>query len=46
MVAMRVASVRATFYALEHLVRGVPIELAMSAPWAWQPGWRYELATP
>lgn len=33
---------RATFYALEHLVHGVPIEQALSAPWAWQPGWRYE----
>ena len=36
---------RATFYALEHLVRGVPIEQVISAPWAWQPGWTYVLAS-
>jgi hypothetical protein len=27
-------------------VHGVPIEQAMSAPWAWQPRWTSELATP
>jgi broad specificity phosphatase PhoE len=32
---------RATFYALEHLLRGVPLEQAVSAPWSWRPGWTY-----
>jgi 2,3-bisphosphoglycerate-dependent phosphoglycerate mutase len=32
---------RATFYALEHLLRGVPLEQAISAPWSWRPGWTY-----
>ena len=32
---------RATFYALEHLVRSVPLSEALTAPWHWQPGWRY-----
>jgi broad specificity phosphatase PhoE len=32
---------RATFYALEHLVRGVPLHEAVVAPWQWQPGWTY-----
>ncbi len=34
---------RATQYALEHLVKGVPLYDAVSAPWKWQPGWTYEL---
>ena len=34
---------RATFYALEHLVRGVPLRTTIEAAWAWQPGWEYEL---
>jgi broad specificity phosphatase PhoE len=33
---------RATHASLEHLLRGVPLEEAVAAPWAWQPGWRYE----
>jgi broad specificity phosphatase PhoE len=32
---------RATFYAFEHLLRGVPLRDAVTAPWAWQPGWLY-----
>ena len=32
---------RATFYALEHLVRDVPMSEALTAPWQWQPGWHY-----
>jgi broad specificity phosphatase PhoE len=32
---------RATFYALEHLIRRVPLLEAVAAPWAWQPGWTY-----
>ena len=32
---------RATFYPLEHLLSGVPLEQAVSAPWSWRPGWIY-----
>jgi broad specificity phosphatase PhoE len=32
---------RATFYAFEHLLHGVPLRAAVTAPWAWQPGWSY-----
>jgi 2,3-bisphosphoglycerate-dependent phosphoglycerate mutase len=32
---------RATFYALEHLLNGVPLVRAISSPWTWQPGWTY-----
>jgi broad specificity phosphatase PhoE len=34
---------RATFYALEHLCRGVPLAEVIAATWQWQPGWRYEV---
>ena len=34
---------RATFYALEHLLNGVPLREALMSPWAWQPGWIYDL---
>jgi broad specificity phosphatase PhoE len=34
---------RATFYALEHLINGVPLREAVTSPWAWQPGWTYHL---
>jgi len=34
---------RATFYALEHLLNGVPLREAVTSPWAWQPGWTYHL---
>jgi broad specificity phosphatase PhoE len=33
---------RATHYALDHLIAGVPLRDAMAAPFRWQPGWRYE----
>jgi broad specificity phosphatase PhoE len=32
---------RATFYALEHLVRHVPLHEAVTSAWHWQPGWTY-----
>lgn len=35
---------RATQYGLEHYINGVPIREAVLAPWAYQPGWTYELA--
>jgi hypothetical protein len=31
---------RATFYALEHLLKGVPMRDVVTAPWVWQSGWR------
>lgn len=34
---------RATFYALEHLFRGVPLADLIAAPWRWQPGWTYQV---
>jgi probable phosphoglycerate mutase len=34
---------RAIFYALEHLLNGVPLRDAVATPWRWQPGWRYQL---
>jgi broad specificity phosphatase PhoE len=33
---------RATFYALEHLLAGVPLHEVIRAPWQWRPGWTYE----
>lgn len=32
---------RATFYALEHLIRQVPLHEAVTSAWQWQPGWTY-----
>ena len=32
---------RATFYALEHLLKRVPLRDAVTSPWTWQPGWTY-----
>jgi broad specificity phosphatase PhoE len=32
---------RATFFALESLIRGIPLADVVSAPWKWQPGWEY-----
>lgn len=32
---------RATWYSLEHLLNGVPLEALLAAPWRWQPGWVY-----
>ena len=34
---------RATFYALEHLVRGVTLHDAVTSPWTWRPGWTYQV---
>ncbi len=34
---------RATQYGLEHLIKGIPLEEVITAPWKWQPGWTYEL---
>lgn len=34
---------RATQYALEHLINGISLEEAVSAPFTWQPGWTYAL---
>ncbi len=34
---------RATHYAIEHLLAGVALEAAVTAPWQWQPGWTYEV---
>lgn len=36
---------RATQYALEHLINGVPLADAVAAPWQWQAGWEYHLKT-
>jgi broad specificity phosphatase PhoE len=36
---------RATFYALEHLINGVPLHDAVLSAWQWQPGWRYQLTS-
>lgn len=41
-IAMIIGS-RATQYALEHWIRGVPLYDAVVAPWKWQPGWTYHL---
>ena len=32
---------RATFYAFEHLLKGVPLRDVIAAPWQWRPGWSY-----
>ncbi len=34
---------RATQYALEHWIKGVPLEQVIPTPWKWQPGWSYTL---
>ena len=34
---------RATQYALEHWLRKRPLEQVLTAPWQWQPGWKYVL---
>lgn len=34
---------RATQYGLENLINKIPLKDAISAPWKWQPGWKYEL---
>jgi broad specificity phosphatase PhoE len=34
---------RVTFYAFEHLLKGIPLRDVISTPWQWQPGWHYHL---
>ncbi len=34
---------RATHYALDHVIRRIPLEQALAAHWHWQPGWTYAL---
>ena len=41
--SMLIIGHRATQYALEHWLKGRPLEQVLSAPWQWQPGWMYEL---
>ena len=36
---------RATHYALWSLLGGVSLEHAVTAPWHWQPGWKYEVSS-
>jgi broad specificity phosphatase PhoE len=33
----------ATRFSLDHLLRGVPLETCVAAPFDWRPGWRYLL---
>jgi hypothetical protein len=35
---------RAPWYAMEHLLNGVPLADVVVAPFEWQPGWRYVVA--
>lgn len=37
---------RAIHHAFEHLVRHVPMNESLSAPWQWQPGWTYRVQHP
>jgi broad specificity phosphatase PhoE len=37
---------RATQHALEHWIKGLTLENAVSASWKWQPGWGYYLKKP
>ena len=32
---------RATFYALEHLIRRIPLHEVVTLTWRWRPGWTY-----
>ena len=34
---------RVTQYGLEHLIKKIPLEEVIPAPWKWQPGWEYKL---
>lgn len=34
---------RATQYGLEYWINGVPLPEVVTAPWQWQPGWKYVL---
>jgi broad specificity phosphatase PhoE len=35
---------RATFYALEHLIKHIPLREAVTSNWQWQPGWTYRVS--
>lgn len=35
---------RATQYGLEHHISGKDLKTVVTEPWAWQPGWTYQLA--
>jgi 2,3-bisphosphoglycerate-dependent phosphoglycerate mutase len=37
---------RATFFALEHLLRDIPLDQVVTAKWQWQPGWTYSRKEP
>ena len=37
---------RATRYALDHLINGMPLGEAVTAHWTWQPGWVYHFYRP
>jgi 2,3-bisphosphoglycerate-dependent phosphoglycerate mutase len=37
---------RATFYALEHLLRRVALREVVTSTWTWQPGWTYSVIHP
>ncbi|MEX0874470.1 MAG: histidine phosphatase family protein [Actinomycetota bacterium] len=39
-----VISHRAPWYAMEHVLNGVPLADAVVAPFEWQPGWHYVVA--
>jgi broad specificity phosphatase PhoE len=41
--ALVVIGHRATFYAFEHLLKGVPLRDVIGRPWQWRPGWSYVL---
>lgn len=34
---------RATQYGLETLLNGRPLEIVVTEPWSWQPGWSYQI---
>jgi broad specificity phosphatase PhoE len=34
---------RATQYGLDHIIQGEDLAHAVTKPWKWQPGWKYEL---
>jgi broad specificity phosphatase PhoE len=36
----------ATYYALEHRLRDIPLEQLLTEPFDWQEGWEYELPAP
>lgn len=36
---------RATQYGLERWIKGIPLEIIVSYPWKWQPGWKYNFSS-